>query len=105
MSRVWELRRGGGARKTAEYVGLLDSWLDSESATVIQGQVVALGVRGGIIDGVGVWRRPYRRPESVVPAAMVEPHRVIRWSLPHVEIRFFCRFFEQWETTTMADPP
>jgi len=56
MSRVRELRRGGGARKTAEYVGLLDSWLDSESATVIQGQVVALGVRGGIIDGVGVWR-------------------------------------------------
>jgi len=54
MNRVWELRRGGGARRTAEYVGLLDGWLDSESATVVQGQVVALGIRGGIIDGVGV---------------------------------------------------
>ena len=86
MSRVWELRRGGGARRTAEYVGLLDGWLDSESATVVQGQVVALGVRGGIIDGVGVWRRPCRRPESVMPAAMVEPHRVIRWSLRTIVI-------------------
>jgi hypothetical protein len=86
MSRVWELRRGGGARRTAEYVGLLDGWLDSESATVVQRQVVALGVRGGIIDGVGVWRRPCRRPESVMPAAMVEPHRVIRWSLRTIVI-------------------
>ena len=86
MSRVWELRRGGGARRTAEYVGLLDGWLDSESATVVQGQVVALGVWGGIIDGVGVWRRPCRRPESVMPAAMVEPHRVIRWSLRTIVI-------------------
>ena len=86
MSRVWELRQGGGAQRTAEYVGLLDGWLDSESATVVQGQVVALGVRGGIIDGVGVWRRPCRRPESVVPAAMVEPHRVIRWSLRTIVI-------------------
>ena len=86
MSRVWEMRWGGGARTTAEYVGLLDGWLDSESATVVQGQVVALGVRGGIIDGVGVWRRPCRRPESVVPAAMVEPHRVIRWSLRTIVI-------------------
>ncbi len=23
----------------------------------------------------------------------------------YIEIRFFCRFFEQWKTTTMADPP
>ena len=42
--------------------------------------MVALGVRGGMSDGVEVWRRPCRRPESVVPAAMVEPHRVVRWS-------------------------
>ncbi len=41
---------------------------------------MALGARGGISDGVGVWWRPCRRPESVVPAAMVEPHRVVRWS-------------------------
>jgi len=34
MSRVWELRQGGGAQRTVEYVGLLDGWLDSESATV-----------------------------------------------------------------------
>ena len=74
MSQVWELRRGGGARRTVEYAGLLDGWSDSESATVVQGQVVALRVRGGLIDGIGVWRQPCRRPESVVPAAMVEPH-------------------------------
>ncbi len=41
---------------------------------------MALGVRGGISDGVGVWWRLCRRPESVVPAAMVEPHQVVRWS-------------------------
>ncbi len=23
----------------------------------------------------------------------------------YIEIRFFCRFFEQWKTATMADPP
>ena len=86
MSRVWELRRGGGARRTAEYVGLLDGWLDSGCATVVQGQVVALGVRGGIIDGVGVWSRPCRRPKSIMPAAMVEPHRVIRWSMQTIVI-------------------
>ena len=86
MSQVWELRRGGGARRTAEYVSLLDGWSDSESATVVQGQVVALGVRGGIIDGVRVWRRPCRRPKSIVPAAMVELHRVIRWSLQTIVI-------------------
>jgi hypothetical protein len=72
-----KLQRGGGARRTAEYVSFLDGWSYSGSATVIQGQVVALGVRGGMSDGVGVW---CRRPESVVPAAMVEPHRVVRWS-------------------------
>jgi hypothetical protein len=80
MSRMQELQRGGGAQRLAEYVGFLDGWSDSESATVVKEQVVALGVRGGIIDGVGVWRQPCRRPESVVPAAMVEPHRVVRWS-------------------------
>jgi len=86
MSQVWELQQGGGARRTVDYVGLLDGLSDSESATVVQGQVVALGVRGGIIDGVGVWRRPCRRPESVVPAVMVEPHQVIRWSLQTIVI-------------------
>ncbi len=80
MSQMRKLRRGGGARRTAEYVGFLDGWSDSGSATVVQGQVVALGVRGGMSDGVGVWRRPCRRPESAVSAAMVEPHRVVRWS-------------------------
>ena len=86
MIQMRKLRRGGGARRTAEYVGLLDGWLDSESATVVQGQVVALGVRGGIIDDVGVWWRLCRRPESIVSAAMVEPHRVIRWSLRTIVI-------------------
>ena len=80
MSRMRKLRRGGGAQSTAEYVGFLDGWLDSASANVVQGQVVALGVRGGMSDGVGVWRRLCRRPESIVPAAMVDPHRVVRWS-------------------------
>ena len=58
----------------------LDGWSDSGSAIVVHGQVVVLGVRGGMSDGVGVWRRPCRRPESAMPAAMVEPHRVVRWS-------------------------
>ena len=80
MSRMRKLRRGGGAPRTAEYVGFLDGWSDSGSATVVQGQVVVLGGRGGMSDGVGVWRRSCKRPESVVPAAMVEPHRVVRWS-------------------------
>ena len=75
-----------GLKNSGIYVGLLDEWSDSESATVVQGQVVALGVRGGIIDGVRVWRRPCRRPKSVVPAAMVELHRVIRWSLRTIVI-------------------
>ena len=80
MSRMRELQRGGGARRTSEYVVFFYGWSDSESATVVQGEVVALGVRGGTIDGVGVWRRPWRKPKSIVPAAMVEPHRVVRWS-------------------------
>ena len=86
MSRMQKLRRGGGARRTAEYVGFLDGWSDSGSATVVHGQVVALGVRGGMSDGVGVWRRPCRRPECAVPAAMVEPHQVVRWSFPTIVI-------------------
>jgi hypothetical protein len=80
MSQMRKLRRGGGARRTAEYVVFLYVWSDSGSATVVHGQVMALGVRGGMSDGVGVWRRPCRRPESAMPAAMVEPHRVVRWS-------------------------
>ncbi len=78
MIQMRKLRRGGGARRTAEYVSFLDEWSDSGSATAVQGQVVALGVRGGMSDGVGVWRQPCRRPESAVPTAMVEPHRVVR---------------------------
>ena len=70
-----------GAGKTTA-VRVLTTLLspDSGSAIVVHGQVVVLGVRGGMSDGVGVWRRPCRRPESAMPAAMVEPHRVVRWS-------------------------
>ena len=80
MSRMRKLQRDGGARRTEEYVGFLNGWSDSGIVTVVQGQVVALGVRDGMSDGVEVWRQPCRRPESVVPAAMVELHRVVRWS-------------------------
>jgi hypothetical protein len=78
MSRMRKLRRDGWARRTSEYVGFLNGWSDSGTTTVIQGQVVDLGVRGEMNDGVEVLRRPCRRPKSVMPAAMVEPHWVIR---------------------------
>ena len=55
-----------------------NGWSGSETGTaVIHGQVVNLGIRGGINDGVEILPRPCSRPESVMPAAMVEPHRVI----------------------------
>ena len=54
MSRMRELRRGGGAQRTAEYVGFLNGWSDPGSATVVQGQVVVFGMQGGIINSVGV---------------------------------------------------
>jgi hypothetical protein len=45
---------------------------------------------------------------SIVPAAMVEPHRVVRGSCQTIVIPalnlFFCRFFYRWKTITMANP-
>ena len=55
MSRMRKLRRDGWARRTSEYVGFLNGWSDSGTTTVIQGQVVDLGVRGGMNDGVEVY--------------------------------------------------
>ena len=78
MSQVRKLQQDGWAQSTSEYVGFLNGWLDSGTTTVIQGQVVDLGVRGGINDGIEVLRRPCRRPKSFMPAAMMEPHWVIR---------------------------
>jgi hypothetical protein len=47
---------------------------------VVQGQVEFVGGQGGRSDGVGVCRRPWRRPESVLPAAMGEAYQVVRRS-------------------------
>ena len=77
MSRICNLRQGGWDRSTSEYVGFFDEWPDSETSAVVHGQVVNLGTRGGINDGVEMLPRSCSKPKSVIPAAMVEPHWVI----------------------------
>ena len=54
------------------YVGFFNGWSDSETTAVIHGQVVNLGIQGGMNDGVEVLRQPCRSPKSVMP-----PHWVI----------------------------
>ncbi len=77
MSRICDLRQGGWARSTSEYAGFFNEWPDSEAGAVVHGQMMDLGTRGGSNDGVEMLLRPCSRPESVIPAAMVEPHWVI----------------------------
>ena len=77
MSQMCNLRRVSWAWSTSEYAGFFNEWPGSETSAVIHGQVVNLGIRGGINDGVEILPRPYSRPKSVMPAAMVEPHWVI----------------------------
>ena len=67
--------RDGEERRALEYVGFVDGRSEVEGDTVGQGQTMDFGVCGGRRDGVRVCRRPCSRPESIVPAAMVEPHR------------------------------
>jgi len=90
MSRErWRARhrcRDGGARRASEYVCFFDEISDVEGSVAVQGQALDVGVRDGRRDGVGVCRRLYSRPESFVPAAMVVPHRVVRWSLQTIVI-------------------
>lgn len=54
--------------------------IESDSASAVQGQAVFLGMRDGSNIGVGVCRRPWRRPVSADPSAMVDAHRVVSWS-------------------------
>ena len=66
MSQVHKLQRGGWAWSTSEYVVFFNEWACSETCAVIHGQVVNLGIRGGMNDGVKVLQRPCRRPKSAV---------------------------------------
>ena len=77
MSRICNLRQGGCTWSTSEYVGFFYEWPDSRTSAVVHGQMVNLGTRGGINDGVEMLPRPCSRPESVIPATMVEPLWVI----------------------------
>jgi len=77
MSQMCNLQRGGWAWSTSEYVAFFNEWPVSETSVVIHGQVVNLGIRGGINDGVKILPQLCSRPESVIPAAMVELQWVI----------------------------
>ena len=61
MSRMCNLQRGGWAWSTSEYVAFFNEWPVSETSVVIHGQVVNLGIRGGINDGVEILPRPCSR--------------------------------------------
>ena len=81
-----------------EYVCFFDGRSVIEGGGTVQGQALDVGMRGGRRDGGGVCRRPWRRPESGVPAAMVAPQssseaKVTNHSNSYVEISSFLPFF------------